>query len=308
VLERVVQGAFRAAKAVRTETGIAEETVSIGSVAVELARRIFPSLADCRVLVFGAGKMGRVTARSLARHGVGEVVVTNRSFARAEALARELGWKAKPFELLDALLAEADVVLTCTGADRPVLDVKRLKAVVRHRKYKPLFLVDIAVPRDVEPGVGALENVYLYNIDDLEAVSRDHLKKRLGEAEKAERIVERVMAEVLQGEANRAAVPLVRAVRDHAAAIASNELDKALQRRLASLEPDEVKAVSGLIDAILNKLLHPTMSALRDERERRLSLAEATILLHGLDTSSPASGEVGQEPGNTDEVPHKPPI
>lgn len=283
ILERTVQAAFRCAKAVRTDTGIAEETVSIGSVAVELARRIFPSLERCRVLVIGAGKMGRVTARSLARHGVGEVVVTNRNLARADALARELGWTAKPFEHLDVLLVDADVVLTCTGADRPVLDVPRMKQVVKRRKYRPIFLVDIAVPRDIAPGVGALENVYLYNIDDLEAVSRDHLKKRLGEAEKAEHIVARAIAELTQAESHREAVPLVRAIREKAAQTARAELDRAFQRRLSDLSPDAREAVSAVVDAVLNKLLHPAMAQLRDGRDRRLTLAEAAVLLHGLD-------------------------
>jgi len=283
VLERVVQAAFRCAKAVRTDTRIAEETVSIGSVAVELARRIFPSLANCRVLVIGAGKMGRVTARSLARHGVGEVVVINRNFARAEALAEDLGWHAKPFEHLDVLLVEADVVLTCTGADRPVLDVKRIKPVVKRRKYRPLFIVDIAVPRDVEAAVGNLENVYLYNIDDLEAVSRDHLQKRMGEAEKAEIIATSFTRDVMEAEEARVAVPLVRAVRDRASAIARSEVERALQRRLQGLSPEDAAAVSALVEGVVNKLLHPTMAALRASSTERLSLAEAAVLLHGLE-------------------------
>ncbi len=303
VLERTVQAAFRCAKAVRTDTGIAEETVSIGSVAVELARRIFPSLDRCRVLVIGAGKMGRVTARSLARHGVGEVVVTNRNLSRADALARELGWTAKPFEHLDVLLVDADVVLTCTGADRHVLDVARMKQVVRRRKYRPIFLVDIAVPRDIAPEVGALENVYLYNIDDLEAVSRDHLKKRLGEAEKAELIVAKAIAELTQAEAQREAVPLVRAIRDKATRTARAELERAFQRRLSDLSPEARDAVTSVVDAVLNKLLHPAMAQLRDDRDRRLTLAEAAVLLHGLDPQGIVPADPAASPDPTTDEP-----
>jgi glutamyl-tRNA reductase len=301
VLGRLVPQAFRAAKAARSETGIAEETVSIGSVAVELARRIFPSLADCQVLVIGAGKMGRVTARSLARHGVREVIVTNRSPGRAEQLARELGWNARPFEQLDALLATADVVLTCTGADRAVLDRRRLGPVMRRRKYRPIFLVDIAVPRDIDPDVGELDGVFLYNIDDLEAVSRDHLAHRHAEAQRAEVLVSEAVAAALQDASEQGAVPLLRALRDHAHGVARLELERARARRLSGLDAAEVEAVEATVEAILNKLLHPAMAALRAAPDRAVSLAEAARLLHGLEaaTTSATDTDPDELPGET---------
>jgi len=295
VLEQVVQAAFRGAKAVRTETGIAEESVSIGSVAVELARRIFPTLAKCQVLVVGAGKMGRVTARSLARHGVGEVIVTNRSFARAAELAQQLGWKAREFAELDLLLAGADVVLTCTGAERPILDHARLKAVMRKRKFRPLFLVDIAVPRDVDPSVAEIDNVYLYNVDDLEAVSAEHLARRQGEAKKAEVIVEATVREVLAKERVHAVAPVLKAVRERAARVVKSELERHFQKRLHHLSSDDRQAIEAAAVAMLNKLLHPTMTSLREHAERSYDLTTAARLLWGVDrtTDTDPAGETG---------------
>jgi len=289
VLEQVVQAGFRGGKAVRTDTGIASESVSIGSVAVELAKRIFPSLAKCQVLVIGAGKMGRVTARSLAREGVAEVMVTNRSPARAEKLAQELGWTACPFAELDELLTKADVVLTCTGADRPILETKRLRMIVKRRKYRPLFIVDIAVPRDVEPSVAELEQVFLYNIDDLEAVSREHLEKRMSEAGKAEAIVEATLAQLRERHETRSVVPVLRALRERVDNIARSELDKVFQRRLQHLAPAEREAIEAALQATLNKVMHPAMAALREharsgDGSASFDLPTAVRVLYGLDT------------------------
>lgn len=297
VLERVVQAAFRGGKAVRSETGIAEEAVSIGSVAVELAKRIFPSLGKTHVLVIGAGKMGRLTARSLARAGVGEVIVTNRSPARAEKLAQELGWIARPFAELDELLVQADVVLTCTGAERPILDQRRVRAVVKRRKYRPLFLVDIAVPRDIEPSVADLEQVFLYNIDDLEAVSREHMDKRRGETGKAEALVESVVAQLRERTEVQAVVPVLKALRERAEQVAKAELDKVFQRRLQHLAPAEREAVEAALHATLNKVLHPAMAALREHggggasEAASYDLPSAARVLFGVDGAATDDGE-----------------
>jgi len=296
VLEQVVQAAFRGGKAVRTDTGIASETVSIGSVAVDLARRIFPTLANTQVLVIGAGKMGRVTARALARAGVAEVIVTNRSPAKAEQLARELGWTARLFTDLDELLVQADVVLTCTGAERPILDQRRLRGIVKLRKYRPLFIVDIAVPRDVEPAVADLDQVYLYNIDDLETVSHEHLEKRLGEAEKAELIVQGIVEQIRERGETLTVVPILKALRERVELVARGELEKAFQRRLQHLAAGEREAVEAALQAVLNKLLHPAMTALREHAQAGAStfdLPTAARLLYGLDvtTAPPESSE-----------------
>lgn len=286
ILEQCVQAAFRGGKAVRTDTGIAEETVSIGSVAVELAKRIFPKLEKTHVLVIGAGKMGRVTARALARAGVAEVIVTNRSPERAERLAQELGWVARPIAELDELLVRADVVLTCTGAERPILDSRRLKPVMKRRKGRPLFIVDIAVPRDVAPAVSEIDQVYLYNIDDLEAVSREHLQNRMGEAQKAEAIVEEAVARVVERLSTQAVVPVLKAVRDRVDDITRKELERAFAKRLAHLPLQDREAVVSAAIAAMNKVLHPAMTALREHAGARFDLATAARLLYGLDITT----------------------
>lgn len=292
VLDRCLQAAFRAAKAVRTHTGIARATVSIGSVAVDLARRIFPSLADTRVLVIGAGKMGRVTARALAAGGVERVYVTNRNYERAIALAEEHGWHAREMSELDDLLASVDVVITCTGATRPFIDAARLKPVVKRRKYRPLFIVDIAVPRDVDPRVSELDTVYLYNIDDLEAVSQENLARRKEEAAEAEAIVDDAVAALTAWHRALAVKPTLAAIRRRADEVMAAELDRALSKKqLAGLDEDTQQAVRAATRAVVNKLLHPALTAVRDGADRGdgVELAAAARRLFGVeDEGEPA--------------------
>ena len=285
VLDRTLQAAFHAAKVVRTDTDIARATVSIGSVAVDLAKRIFPTLAATRVLVIGAGKMGRVTARALASAGVQRVDVTNRSFDKAIQLANEHGWHAHPYTELDELLTTADVVLTATGASRPILDVAAIKPIIRRRKYRPLFIVDIAVPRDVDPAVGELDTVYLYNVDDLEAVSRENLEKRRVQAQEAETIVSGAVAEIAAWHRSLHVKPTLAAIRHHADALVEGELERALaKRQLAALDDAQRDAVRGTVRAVVNKLLHPAMTTLRDHADAGdgAELAAAARLLFGI--------------------------
>ncbi|PKN59151.1 MAG: glutamyl-tRNA reductase [Deltaproteobacteria bacterium HGW-Deltaproteobacteria-14] len=285
VLDRTLQAAFHTAKAVRTDTEIARATVSIGSVAVDLARRIFPSLAETRVLVIGAGKMGRVTARSLASAGVERVYVTNRSREKAIALANEHGWHARDYSELDDLLAQVDVVLSCTGASRPILDVSRIKPIIKRRKYRPLFLVDIAVPRDIEPAVGDLDTVYLYNVDDLEAVSRENLEKRQEEAAEAEAMVNAAVTNIASWHRTLRIKPTIAAIRHHAEALTAGEVDRALgKKQLATLDDVQREAVKATVRAVVNKLLHPSMTALRTHAESGdgEELAAAARLLFGI--------------------------
>ena len=180
----------------------------------------------------------------------------------------------------------ADVVLTCTGADRPILDTRRMKPVMKRRKSRPLFVVDIAVPRDVAPAVADLDQLYLYNIDDLEAVSREHLQHRMGEAQKAEKIVEDTVAKVVERLSTQAVVPVLKAVRDKVEDVTRRELDRALGKRLAHLGPPDREAVHAAMTAALNKLLHPAMTALREHAGSRFDLATAARLLYGVDMTT----------------------
>jgi glutamyl-tRNA reductase len=283
-LDRLLQTAFRAAKAVRTETGIAKTAVSIGSIAVDLAKRIFPKLDECRVLVIGAGKMGQVTARALTHHGVGKVYVTNRSYDKAVALAAEHGWRSRGFDELDDLLTTVDVVLTCTGASRPILGLDRIRRVVKRRKYRPLFIVDIAVPRDVDPAVSELDTVYLYNVDDLEEIGAENLERRREEAHEAEAIVNEALQAVVAWHRALRIQPTLGAIKRHADDIVEAELGKAFSKKLSTLDDPQRESVQKTVNAIVKKLLHPTMVTLRHTADsgEGAELAAAARRLHGI--------------------------
>jgi glutamyl-tRNA reductase len=198
-LNRAFQRAFNVAKHIRTETSIQRGNVSVGSVAVELAEKIFNSLEGRNVMVIGAGDTSEKTARSLLSRGAGKIVVTNRSYDKAEALAAALGGRAVPFEDWAHIFAGIDIVISSTSAPHYVLDRAKLAPLVRARGDRPLLLIDIAVPRDIEPEVNFLDGVYLYNIDDLQAIADDALQQRKEEVARCEKIIEEKAAGLLAG-------------------------------------------------------------------------------------------------------------
>lgn len=189
VLNKAFQKAFNVAKHIRTETNIQRGSVSVGSVAVELAEKIFNSLAERQVMVIGAGDTSEKTARALLSRGAKSIIVSNRSYERALALANELGGRAVAFDHWGAEFERIDIVISSTSAPHYILDRAKLAPLMKARKNRPLLLIDIAVPRDIEPEVNFLENVYLYNIDDLQAIAEDYLKQRQEEIARCERII-----------------------------------------------------------------------------------------------------------------------
>lgn len=197
-LNKAFQRAFNVAKHIRTETSIQRGSVSVGSVAVELAEKIFSYLGDRDVLVIGAGDTSEKTARALLSRGARGIVVTNRSLERAEALAAELGGRAIAFDAWPREFEKVDIVISSTSAPHYILDRAKLEPLMKLRRNRPLLLVDIAVPRDIEPEVNFLENVYLYNIDDLQAIAEDYLKQRKEEVARCEEII-REKAQALLG-------------------------------------------------------------------------------------------------------------
>jgi glutamyl-tRNA reductase len=207
VLSRALERAFGVAKRVRTETTIARGAANVSSVAVELASRVFGDLSGKSVLVVGAGKMSALAARHLYSSGAQRIVVTNRSPAKAEALAAHIDGTAKPWEDLEQHLVEADVVISSTGAREPILTKKLFKAVAKARRWRPMMVVDIAVPRDAEPGINDLDGVYLFNIDDLDKVVRANLAEREKAAEHASKIVEHEAGQFEQWLRTQAVVP-----------------------------------------------------------------------------------------------------
>ena len=286
-LDRLVDRVIHAAKVIRTETGIARMVVSIGSVAVELARRIFSDISTSRVLLIGAGEMAEVTAQCLASAGVQELSVMNRSVERAQMLASQYGWSARDLDELHQMLVEVDVVLTSTSAREPIITVDGLKEVIRERKYRPLFMVDIAVPRNVCPEVSTLDTVYLYNVDDLESICRDNMAKRAREAIIAEQVVDRELDGVYRWLESLKAAPTLRAIRSRAEQVGNDETERTLARRLAHLSDEDKEQVRRTVASVVAKILHPTMESLRDPGMGHLGggLVAAARQLHGVASS-----------------------
>ncbi len=255
ILNRLFHKAFSVAKRVRTETRIANSAVSISFAAVELAKKIFDDLSACRVLLIGAGEMCELAAKHFINAGIHEIYITNRTFNRAIALAEDFGGEAVPFTDYDALFEKVDIILTSTGATEPIVTADVVSAAMRKRKNRPMFFIDIAVPRDVEEAVNDLSNVYLYDIDDLKEVVTANQQEREKEARKAEKIIEEEVAHFLRWMDNLEVVPTIRQLREHADAIRKAELQKTLGK-LKDLSDKDKQAIDRLTQAIVNKLLH----------------------------------------------------
>jgi glutamyl-tRNA reductase len=289
-LAKLMAKAQSAAKRVRTETAIARGAVSVASVAVQLARKVLGNVAGRSVLLVGAGEMAQLAARELHAGGAGELLVANRSAARAEELSREVGGMAVGVADLPALLERADVVLASTASREPLITREMMSRAVKARRYRPMFLIDLALPRNVDPSVNEFENVYVYDMDDLERIAAENRDVRGQELERAEEIVREEIAALLRTEEERASVPVLARLRAHAQALADSEVE----RTLASLGPlDEraKKSVRAMAVAIVNKLLHGPTARLREEKGG--PLADAAAQLFGLQ-EGPA-GERGSE-------------
>lgn len=265
VLSRALERAFGVAKRVRTETTIARGAANVSSVAVELASKVFGDLAGKNVLVVGAGKMSALAARHLYSSGAQRIVVTNRSSAKAEALAAEIDATAKPWEDLEQHLVEADVVISSTGAQQPILTKKLFKSVAKQRRWRPMMIVDIAVPRDAEQGINDLDGVYLFNIDDLDKVVRANLSERERAAEHASKIVEHEAGQFEQWLRTQGVVPTIRALREHFTQVADAEVMKALDllARKDHSKDQQRELLQRVVQLVVNKLLHTPTTALR---------------------------------------------
>ena len=251
VLDRLFREALRVGKKVRTETAINESPASVSSAAAALAQQVFGDLAGCRVLLVGAGEVSELAARALAARGATISAVTSRTEANAQRLAEAFDARAVPFALLGVELERADVVVSSTSSPEPILS----RGQVPDRKGRPLFLIDLAVPRDVDPAVARLEDCYLYDIDDLQAVVRESLSGRRREADRAEAIVEREAERFRDWQASLQVVPAIASLRERAESIRSGELAKA-EGRLEGLSESERRTVESLTTQIVNKLLH----------------------------------------------------
>ncbi|MBY0400359.1 glutamyl-tRNA reductase [Myxococcota bacterium] len=283
VLSRLFQRAFATAKRVKNETGIAERPVSVARVAVQLAKQIFETLEDKRALLIGAGDMIEAALVALDDHGLGARRVVNRTRAHAEALARRFGGTAHGLDELDALLPESDVVLACVGGSGPILTRQRVEACLRRRKDRPLFLIDIGVPRNIDPSVHELDSAYLYDLDDLQEVADSNEEERRREVARAERIIVEEREHFEGWLVALQAVPTIRDLTQRAEAIRRGEVERFAGRM--GLDDPRREVLEQLTRAIVAKLLHAPVSRLRDETDREAGLArlEEARVLFGLD-------------------------
>jgi glutamyl-tRNA reductase len=251
-----------AAKRARTETGIGRNAVSVSYVAVELARKIFGELKDKNILLVGAGKMSELAARHLVRSGARATVLGGRTIGRAEELAAALGGRAAAFETLREEMAVADIVISGTAAPGIVIrkdDVESARSAKRGRHQRPLFLIDIAVPRDIDPAARQLGGVFLYDLDDLKSVAEANLRLRMREAAAAEALVDAEVSEFLEWQKSLDVVPLLVELRRRGEEIRRGEIEKA-RARLGTLTPEQEQALEAATAAIVNKMLHgPTV-------------------------------------------------
>jgi glutamyl-tRNA reductase len=284
VLNRLFHSSFAVGKRVRNETGLGSGAVSISFAAVSLARKIFGGLDERSVVVIGAGEMGKLTALHMKSQGVPHVTIVSRTMGHAARTAEAIGGaSAAPWDDMDAVIGASDIVITATGATSPVLTKARVEAIMRPRRNRPLFIIDIAMPRDVEAAAGEIEQVFLYNIDDLQATVRENLARRASEVARAEAIVREEVEKYGAWLKSRGAIPTVVALRQRFEDIRRAELER-LEFKLSALPPEARARVDEITHLIVEKLLlTPTeqLKALGDA-EASVSYAEALTRLFGL--------------------------
>ena len=274
-LEHLLQYTFAAAKRVRTKTEIGSNSVSIASVAVELARKIFGSLQGRTVFLVGAGKMSELAARHLVQQGAGAILVTNRTLERARHMAEAFAGQGIPFEKLYDAASQADIVISSTGAPHPIFRREHGQAFLHRRRNRPMFFIDIAVPRDVDPQMGKLEGIFVYDIDDLQQVAVAHLSERSREAEAAEALIAGEVERFHQSQLAVNVAPAIVALQRQAEEIRQAEFKRA-QSHLGPLNTEQLAAVEALTRGLVNKFLHPPMQALKQAaRENDATRLEA---------------------------------
>jgi glutamyl-tRNA reductase len=272
---------------VRTETKIGNSGVSVSFVAVELAKKIFGSLEKKTVLLIGAGEMCELAARHLISGGVEKVLVTNRTYERAVAMAQEFSGEPIPFEEMGQALKRVDIVISSTGSPQYLLRHDQIAKVIRERKQKPIFFIDIAVPRDIEPTVNDIENVYLYDLDDLQEVVNANIQGREKEAQKAEAIVQDEVIKFVNWYQSLEVTPTITALREKFEEIRRKELEKTLTLH-PNLSEKERRSLEALTAAIINKILHGPLTLLKRTDEEAMTdlYLDALRTLFGLPEKS----------------------
>jgi glutamyl-tRNA reductase len=283
ILSRLFQHAFATAKRVRNETAIAVRPISVARVAVDLARRIFERLADKRVLLIGAGEMMELALQALSAEGLGAIQVANRTPERAAQLALRFGASAHGLTELSALVSSADLVLSSIAGDRPLLTRRLVEDALRKRRDRPLFVIDLGVPRNVEPEIDELANVYRYDIDDLSSIASENAERRQSERARAEAIVAEEQQRFDGWFTALRAVPTIQHLRARSEEMRESEVERAIAKGL--FHESQRDALEQLTRGLMNKFLHAPMSRLRRESEAEAGMAylEAARALFGLD-------------------------
>ncbi|HMF01966.1 MAG TPA: glutamyl-tRNA reductase [Terriglobia bacterium] len=261
-LSALMNRAFAVAKKVRSETGISQSAVSISYAAVELARKIFGDLSGKTVMIIGASKMGELTAKHLKRNGVSSVLVTNRTFEHAVELAQVFEGAAVSFEHFTDHMDRADIVISSTGAPHFIISRAVAEQIIHRRKNRPMFFIDIAVPRDIDPTVNEIDNAFLYDIDDLQQVIDENLKERMKEASRAEEIIDSEVQAFCLKIQSREVVPTIVQLRDNVEKIRRDEIERN-RRYLKDLSPEQQAAVDHITKSFANKILHTPIEELK---------------------------------------------
>ena len=293
VLNKVMSKTLFVAKRVRTETKIAESAVSVSYAAVQLAKKIFRKLEETSVLLIGAGEMAELAARHLVAQGVSRVAICSRHQARAASLAREFNGESFGLEAAREQMIQSDIVICSTGAQHFLIQYDDMARVIEARLNRPIFLIDLSVPRNIDPRVNELDNVFLYNVDDLESVVEANRREREREAERAEEIITGEMEAMVRWLKSLDVVPTIVALRDKAAAIRRAEREKLLGR-LKDLTPEQREAIDRFAESLVNKLLHGPLVALKEEANSANGVlyVEAARRLFDLQPPESKSGEL----------------
>ena len=286
-LGKLFQHTFSAAKKVRTDTAIGSSPVSVAFAAVRLAQRIFDNLRDQTAILIGAGETIELTARHLHEQGIGEIIIANRTFDRAHTLASQFNGFAIALSELPIHLSKADIVVSSTGSQLPILGKGSVESALKARKHKPIFMVDLAVPRDIEPEVGQLRDVYLYTVDDLRNTVEENLKSRQEAAKQAEEIIDTEVEHFLGWLRAQGATATIRDFRSHADEIRSESLNQALRALKTGKTPEE--ALTLLAHSLTNKLIHLPSTQIKqagiDERHDLIAAARELFQLKPSDDS-----------------------
>ncbi|HEX8950135.1 MAG TPA: glutamyl-tRNA reductase [Dissulfurispiraceae bacterium] len=281
LMNKLMKKAISTAKRVRTETRIAENAVSISFAAVELAKKIFTDLSGKTFMLLGAGEMAELAARHLVNSGVKGVLVANRTYERGCELAAEFNGRAVKFEDFLHELVNTDIIICSTGAPAFVLHKEQMQKVMKERKHRPVFLIDISVPRNIDPSINKLENVYLYDVDDLQQVVDTNILERKKEAEKAEKIIDEEVEKFIRWISSLDSVPTIVALRQKAEEIKGDEFEK-FRNKFPEANETVLKGAEYMATAIMNKLIHPPTAALKEDTEDRDELIAMIKKLYGI--------------------------